>query len=72
MLQELKPTTIQKKLKAVTTSRVMSNLRKPIHEIDALTKTQGVMGSDETLLSVQAAFKEIEAAETELDDSVED
>lgn len=63
---------IQKKLKAVTTGRVMSNLRKPIHEIDALTKAQGVMGSDETLLSVQAAFKEIEAAESELDDSVED
>jgi len=63
---------IQKKLKAVTTGRVMSNLRKPIHEIDALTKAQGVLGSDETLLSVQAAFKEIEAAESELDDSVED
>ena len=63
---------IQKKLKAVTTGRVMSNLRKPIHEIDALTKAQGVIGSDETLLSVQAAFKEIEAAETELDHSTED
>ncbi len=63
---------IQKKLKAVTTGRVMSNLRKPIREIDELTKAQGVLASDETLLSVQAAFKEIEAAETELDDSAEE
>lgn len=60
---------IQKKLKAVTTGRVMSNLRKPIREIDELTKAQGVLASDETLLSVQAAFKEIEQAESELDES---
>ena len=63
---------IQKKLKAVTTGRVMSNLRKPIREIDELTKAQGVLASDETLLSVQEAFKEIEQAESELDDSAED
>ncbi len=62
---------IQTKLKAVTTGRVMSNLRKPIHEIEALTKAQGVESSDEALLSVQAAFNELGKAETELDDSAE-
>jgi DNA recombination protein RmuC len=63
---------IQKKLKAVTTGRVMSNLRKPIREIDELTKAQGILSSDETLQSVQDAFKEIEAAENELDESGEE
>jgi DNA recombination protein RmuC len=62
---------IQTKLKAVTTGRVMSNLRKPIHDIEALTKAQGIESSDETLLSVQAAFNELGKAETELDDSAE-
>jgi DNA recombination protein RmuC len=62
---------IQTKLKAVTTGRVMSNLRKPIHDIEALTKAQGIKSSDETLLSVQAAFNELVKAETELDDSAE-
>lgn len=62
---------MQTKLKAVTTGRVMSNLRKPIHDIEALTKAQGIESSDETLLSVQAAFSELGKAETELDDSVE-
>jgi DNA recombination protein RmuC len=62
---------IQTKLKAVTTGRVMSNLRKPIHDIEALTKAQGIESSDEALLSVQAAFNELGRAETELDDSAE-
>ena len=62
---------IQTKLKAVTTGRVMSSLRKPIHDIEALTKAQGIGSSDETLLSVQAAFNELGKAETELDDSAE-
>jgi hypothetical protein len=36
-----------------------------------LTKAQGIGSSDETLLSVQAAFNELGKAETELDDSAE-
>lgn len=57
---------MQKKLKAVTTGRVMSNLRKPIREIEDLAKARGVESSDETLKEVTAAFGELDKAEREL------
>jgi DNA recombination protein RmuC len=65
---------IQKKLKAVTTGKVMTSLRKPIREIEDLAKARGVESSDETLKEVTAAFGELDKAERELDkaDDVEE
>jgi len=62
---------MQKKLKAVTTGRVMSNLRKPIREIEELATARDVVGSDETLKEIAAAFneadKELEAVDPDED-----
>lgn len=52
---------MQKKLKAVTTGRVMSNLRKPITEVEALAKARQVESGDETLREITAAFDQVES-----------
>ena len=52
---------MQKKLKAVTTGRVMSNLRKPITEVEALAKARQVESGDETLREITAAFNQVES-----------
>lgn len=52
---------MQQRLKAVTTGRVMSNLRKPIREIEELAKARQVEGSDETLKEITAAFDQAES-----------
>lgn len=57
---------MQSKLKAVTSGRVMSNLRKPIREIEELAKARDVVGTDETLREITAAFDE---ADKELDEA---
>ncbi|MEN9792429.1 MAG: hypothetical protein RL330_507 [Actinomycetota bacterium] len=57
---------VQTKMKAVTTGRVMSNLRKPIREIEELAKARDAVGTDETLREITAAFDE---ADKELDEA---
>ena len=52
---------MQKKLKAVTTGRVMSNLRKPILEVEALAKARQIEGGDETLKEIAEAFDQAES-----------
>ena len=52
---------MQKKLKAVTTGRVMSNLRKPILEVEALAKARQIESGDETLKEIAAAFDQAES-----------
>jgi hypothetical protein len=44
----------------------MSNLRKPIREIEELAKARDVVGTDETLREITAAFDE---ADKELDEA---
>ena len=60
---------IQKKLKAVTTGRVMSNLRKPLREIEALAEAREIAGSDQTLAEITQAF---DIAESDEDDEIDD
>lgn len=60
---------MQSKLKAVTTGRVMTNLRKPIREIEDLAKAREVVGTDDTLREITAAFDE---ADKELDEAMTD
>jgi DNA recombination protein RmuC len=56
---------IQSKLKAVTTGRVMSNLRVPLDKVDALAKMHAISGSEETLNEISKAFEVVEAEITE-------
>jgi DNA recombination protein RmuC len=60
---------IQDKLKAVTTGRVMSNLRVPLIKVEDLAKKREIEGSDETLKEITAAF---EASDDNADDDLED
>jgi DNA recombination protein RmuC len=60
---------MQKKLKAVTTGRVASNLRKPLDRVEELTKERGIAGSDEDLKAITAAF---EAVDDESDEDSDD
>lgn len=60
---------MQDKLKAVTTGRVMSNLRVPLAKVEDLAKKREIEGSDETLKEITAAF---EASEDTGEDDFED
>ena len=51
---------MQARLKAVTTGRVMSNLRKPLNQIEDLARKRQLEGSVETLTEISQAFEEIE------------
>jgi len=48
---------IQSKLTSITTGKVAGALRKPLDEVEALTKERGIAGSDEDLKAITAAFK---------------
>ncbi len=60
---------MQDRLKAVTTGRVMSNLRVPLNKVEELAKKREIEGSDETLKEITAAF---EAADDPSDEDPED
>jgi DNA recombination protein RmuC len=60
---------MQDRLKAVTTGRVMSNLRVPLNKVEELAKKREIEGSDETLKEITAAF---EAADDPSDEDFED
>ena len=47
---------MQRMLKAVTTGRVYSNLRKPLLEIDDIVKKRGVSSDDSVLKEIEAAL----------------
>ena len=60
---------MQDKLKAVTTGRVMSNLRVPLAKVEDLAKKREIEGSDETLKEITAAF---ESSDDVTDDDLDD
>lgn len=59
---------MQDRLRAVTTGRVMANLRKPLNELEDLAKRRGIEGDGDTLAGIVQAMEE---ADRELDDADE-
>jgi len=51
---------IRTKLTAITTGKVAGALRKPLDRVEALTKERGIVGSDEDLEAITAAFKAVD------------
>lgn len=51
---------IRTKLTAITTGKVAGALRKPLDRVEALTKERGIVGSDEDLEAISAAFKAVD------------
>jgi DNA recombination protein RmuC len=56
---------IRIKLTAITTGKVAGALRKPLDRVEALTKERGIVGSDEDLEAITAAFKAVDDVPSE-------
>ncbi len=59
---------MQRKLKAVTTGKVMTSLRRPLNDIEDLAKKRELEGDDETLRELSRAIEDAEVAEDSFDD----
>jgi DNA recombination protein RmuC len=59
---------MQKKLKAVTTGKVMTSLRKPLNEIEDLAKKRQLEGDDDTLRELSQAIEDADVVDDSIDD----